>query len=830
MVYFSGFLTLAVEVLTVIIMSSKQGNSVQLSTFKKWPVGTVIGYKTNNINSREMVTEVWCKLCARHAEKIKLDSRIKGKILSEVDRYVTGSKFVTKWTVLRHLESVQHKVAMEQEQLAGPSMTSPDVIELPESQAKKMSDKKQPRIDVKMEKCSRDAQKRLIKTAYLMAVDGQPLTSFKTLINVQKANGVKLIKEYDNSNRAHEFVHLIAESIRDRLADIIAAAKGFSILSDGSQARKTNSEKELIYIRLVRNGDSTFFCVALQDIDKYGDATAEHLKLSIDDVFHEKITLTEAKYERLLICATADGASVNTGQYNGLLARLQQDNRPWLLKVHCVSHRLELAFKDSLETLEEIKDFMISLYYLFKRSGKFGRQFRTTAEALGVQVYKMPKVHGTRFVAHQRHGAEVLLSNWIVLANAVENVIANKENARLNPKLRGILKKLQDYQFLQKCKFYYSVLDIVSKLSLKFERDQLFVFEIWPAVEQAKDELQNYLLENDDIAAPVFGNRIRNITLDEEGANIICSLPRKGHMKRKLINRDYIVVSYSVDKMKHVTPQGETDSIIQNLKKSVGPEIQKCLSDRFNSFQGELYKSMFWLDPANWVDNNQEIKAISNLASHFEIPLTENNFDVTKVKSEWKNLKSVINRYYENIKPRKIWNKVLKYRSHEYPNMSLLVEIMLCIGVSNSTVEGGFSHLTALLTDRRLSMSHELMEDLMVIKTNHQLWTAAERDDIIEQTLLKFTEKKRRKTMIDETPFNMLGISGPKRRHQDSESGASDSGESESGVSSMEVVDLDESSDIDNYVEANSSDDDDIEVVDIAEAYLDTLASLHEDE
>ena len=101
--------------------------------------------------------------------------------------------------------------------------------------------------------------------------------------------------------------------------------------------------------------------------------------------------------------------------------------------------------------------------------------------------------------------------------------------------------------------------------------------------------------------------------------------------------------------MKHVTPQGKTDSIIQNLKKSVGPEIQKC-----NPFQGELYKSMLWLDPANWVDNNQEIQAITNLASHFEIPLAENNFDVTKVKSEWKNFKSAINSFHENVKPRKI--------------------------------------------------------------------------------------------------------------------------------------------------------------------------------
>ena len=77
--------------------------------------------------------------------------------------------------------------------------------------------------------------------------------------------------------------------------------------------------------------------------------------------------------------------------------------------------------------------------------------------------------------------------------------------------------------------------------------------------------------------------------------------------------------------------------------------------------------------------------------------------------------------------------------------------------------------------------------------------------------------------MIDETPFNVLGISGPILRHQDSERGASDSDESECGVSSMEVVDLDKSSDIDNYVEVNSSNDDDIEIVDIAEAYLDTV-------
>ena len=42
--------------------------------------------------------------------------------------------------------------------------------------------------------------------------------------------------------------------------------------------------------------------------------------------------------------ATADGASVNFGAYNGLLTKIGA-TRPWLLKIHCSNHRAELAIK-----------------------------------------------------------------------------------------------------------------------------------------------------------------------------------------------------------------------------------------------------------------------------------------------------------------------------------------------------------------------------------------------------------------------------------------------------------------------------------------------------
>lgn len=48
------------------------------------------------------------------------------------------------------------------------------------------------------------------------------------------------------------------------------------------------------------------------------------------------------------IGAGADGASVNFGIHRGMMAQLR-DEMPWMVAVHCVAHRLELALKDAFK-------------------------------------------------------------------------------------------------------------------------------------------------------------------------------------------------------------------------------------------------------------------------------------------------------------------------------------------------------------------------------------------------------------------------------------------------------------------------------------------------
>ena len=163
------------------------------------------------------------------------------------------------------------------------------------------------------------------------------------------------------------------------------------------------------------------------------------------------------------------------------------------MKINCVSHRIELCIKDVFKTISTFQDLiylMTSIFYLMKRSGKFQRHFNSTAASLDVHKYRFPKVHGTRFVNHQRRGITILLHNWIPFLIAVENSLAHNDHAPLNIKLKGIMKKMKDFRFLNMACLFKDILYIISILSLIFEEDDMVIYDVMTQVHVAKDRLQ----------------------------------------------------------------------------------------------------------------------------------------------------------------------------------------------------------------------------------------------------------------------------------------------------------------------------------------------------
>ena len=91
-----------------------KGNKVEISTFLNWKKQE-IGYNVEEIGGKSYVVKIWCKVCARHGEKIRYGPEFRGSVQSSVDAFITGTTSVTKFQVDRHLAGPFHKKAVAEE-------------------------------------------------------------------------------------------------------------------------------------------------------------------------------------------------------------------------------------------------------------------------------------------------------------------------------------------------------------------------------------------------------------------------------------------------------------------------------------------------------------------------------------------------------------------------------------------------------------------------------------------------------------------------------------------------------------------------------------------
>ena len=97
-----------------------------------------------------------------------------------------------------------------------------------------------------------------------------PLSHFQVMVAAQRENGVRLIEGCDDGCAAKQFINAISTAVKDKVAAILVEKEFVSCLSDGSQARKTGDEMELILTRVERNGLPCYFVTSLALMSQYG--------------------------------------------------------------------------------------------------------------------------------------------------------------------------------------------------------------------------------------------------------------------------------------------------------------------------------------------------------------------------------------------------------------------------------------------------------------------------------------------------------------------------------------------------------------------------------
>jgi hypothetical protein len=489
----------------------------------------------------------------------------------------------------------------------------------------------------------------------------------------------------------------------------------------------------------------------------FGGTGAQAIKDAIDALFRENGRSCVEHFLEKLIACTSDGASVNFGRKEGLLQKMINDGRDWLVKFHCVNHRVELAVKNAFDNslFNGVDKEYLGIFNLLKNSGAIKSEVKTAAMALDISFYTLPKITGTRFVSHRKKAFTHFLNMWPALIVAFDNTLANRPHIKCETKakIRGFLKYLRNFEFVMLTCAYLDLLEKITPASLVFERNHLLVTEIKPSLKMTYLELEDLVdsAGTDDEFLDSHLARFEYVE-DDNGETIVSAhFVKHNHMLKSPVNRENTQIVWG--NFTHIGDRARQRA--SNAKKDVATDLIALLKDRFVSFDDPIFESMEWIEPKNWEDSPEnEIEQLDRLVQHFSTPLSLTKFDQVLVPREWRRLRNHVKAHFardlmaDQISTLRIWEMILKFKKLEFPNICILAELVLSLAGSNSAVERSFSMLTTILTNRRLKMSHETLELLILIRCNDKVWSEEERKEIIERAA-DIHLQKNRKLMLD---------------------------------------------------------------------------------
>lgn len=309
----------------------------------------------------------------------------------------------------------------------------------------------------------------------------RPISDFVWLNKLDEAKGLYHGNTYNNQKAATTFLENISGCEKEKLEKMMGDVKFFSISMDGSTDIST-VEQETLFIRFSVNGRITtrFLCIGEPESTCSLDLFKFVQKMMAENGLDNHV--------QKLIGLGSDGASNMTGAKNGLVAKLKEVH-PELIGVHCIAHRLELAFRDVFKKdkmYSQLSTLLLGLFYFYKNSSKQRKCLRECIKVLGINGTLPHKINSTRWLPHMKRALENLFRTFPAFLSQLQNA------SHVNPKAEGLAKMLCNLQILAFASILEDIVKPLARLSLMLQRKDLTLADARDAIFATKEVLNLY--------------------------------------------------------------------------------------------------------------------------------------------------------------------------------------------------------------------------------------------------------------------------------------------------------------------------------------------------
>ena len=180
------------------------------------------------------------------------------------------------------------------------------------------------------------------------------------MCNLDEMKGLHVGKTYRNHMQAANFVAFTALKAFDDVARELKSCKFYSIMGDDSTDVGA-CEQSMWFVRSAKKGKINIRFLGNKTLDR---ADAERIINGVKELVDVNLQMKWQAFMDKVLASTTDGASVTLGRVGGVCVRLQA-YQPSMIIVHCMAHRLELAWGDACKRLPIYDKSIKTLAVLF---------------------------------------------------------------------------------------------------------------------------------------------------------------------------------------------------------------------------------------------------------------------------------------------------------------------------------------------------------------------------------------------------------------------------------------------------------------------------------
>ena len=287
----------------------------------------------------------------------------------------------------------------------------------------------------------------------------------KDLIDQKKGSHKYLSPQIQN-----ELIELLASKVKDMLLDDIKEAPFFSIVLDTTPDITHTDQLSFVfrYVKIIYDNDKKTVDLQVKEsfieFHPVDDHTAGGLEAIVKG-FIEKNNIDFSKCRG----QAYDGASVMSGAYTGLQARLQKMEKN-AKYVHCAAHRLNLVLNDAVNGVEGASNFFKIIGELHNFFSASVKRWKELHGKIGTTV-AVKKLCATRW-ASREDALKSLHNHYPDIMRALTEIILKGKGAERS-EAQGFKNKLSDFNFILMLTTFYRIFQVIGPISKDLQSESI---------------------------------------------------------------------------------------------------------------------------------------------------------------------------------------------------------------------------------------------------------------------------------------------------------------------------------------------------------------------